>query len=67
MAQERESKLWQPARFTHGGVHGSGDERFGPNSFGQHTVIILNNPLENKELLADVCIKGMLHFKASYL
>ena len=46
-------KLWLPARFTHGGIHQPFDE-----SFHEHGVIILNNPLKNKDLLVDICSKG---------
>ena len=61
MTQDQSPKLWHPARFTHGG---SDDEPFGPAVVMQHAVIILNNPLENKDLLVDVCIKGMHHIGA---
>ena len=55
MAEDRKLKLWHPARFTHGHIHGSGDEEDGTK---QYSVIILNNPLENKDLLVDVCSRG---------
>lgn len=64
MVQDQNPKLWHPARFTHGSIHGSGDGPFGPDEVKQHTVIILNNPLENRNLLVDVCIEGMHHIKA---
>ena len=67
MAQNQKPKLWHPARFTHGSVRGSGDENVGPNQSGQHTVIILNNPLDNKELFVGVCLEGMPHSKAKSL
>ena len=67
MAQDQNIKLWHPAHFTHGRIHGSSDEPFGPDISMQHTVIILNNPLDNKNLLADVCVDGMHHVKAGYL
>lgn len=56
MAHDQGPKTWHPARFTHGG---SGDELFGPAGFRQHVVIILNNPLEDKDLLVDICTKGV--------
>lgn len=56
MAQDQNPKLWHPAQFIHGRMYGSGEETFGPDGFKQHTVIILNNPLDNKNLLVDVCI-----------
>lgn len=58
MVQDQNPKLWHPARFTHGSIHGSGDGPFGPDEVKQHTVIILNNPLENRNLLVDVCIEA---------
>ena len=64
MSQDQNPKSWDPARFTHGHIHGLGDEAFEPDAFKQHTVIILNNPLENKTLLFDVCMEGMHRIKA---
>lgn len=58
MVQDQNPKSWDPARFTHGHIHGLGDEAFEPDAFKQHTVIILNNPLENKNLLFDVCMEA---------
>lgn len=65
MVQDQKPKLWHPARFTHGGMAASSNGPFGPNAMKQHAVIILNNPLENKTLLVDVCVKGIHHIKAS--
>lgn len=67
MGQDQNSKIWHPARFTHGPIHGQGDESVGCDDVEQHTVIILNNPLESKELLIDVCTEGMHHIKAKIL
>ena len=64
MPQNQNPKLWHPARFTHGGSRVSDHESSEPGIDSQHTVIILNNPLENKDLLVDVCINGMHHIKA---
>ncbi len=64
MFQDQEPKSWHPARFTHGGIRGSGDEIISPSVTGQHGVIILNNPLKNKDLLADVCMGGIHHTRA---
>ena len=64
MVQDQSPKLWQPARFTHGGIHTSDAELIGPDVTKEHAVIILNNPLENKELLVDICIEGMHHINA---
>ena len=63
MAQDRNTKIWHPARFTHGGIHESGDGPFGPADIKQHIVVILNTPLENKDLLVDACLEGMHHTK----
>lgn len=59
MVQDDKPKLWHPARFTHGGLHGSGDGPSGSDEIKQHAVIIPNNPLENKDLLLDVCAEGI--------
>ena len=64
MPQSQNPKLWRPARFTHGATHRSGDEPSGSGIAGWHFVIILNSPLENKDLLVDVCINGTHHIKA---
>lgn len=56
MAPDQSPKTWHPARCTHGGP---GDEPIGPAVVRQHIVIILNNPLEDKDLLVDICTKGM--------
>ena len=64
MVQDQNPKLWHPARFTHGGIHGSCDGPFGPDIVKQHIVIILNNPLEDKSLLVDVCLEGIHHTRA---
>ncbi len=64
MVQDQSPKLWQPARFTHDGFHTSGDELIGHDAIKQRAVIILNNPLENKNLLVDICIEGMHHINA---
>ena len=63
MAQDRNTKIWHPARFTHGGIHESGDGPFGPDVIKQHTVIMLNTPLENEDLLVHACLEGMHHTK----
>lgn len=60
MVQDQDPKLWHPARFTHGGIHASGNGPFGSDAIKQHVVIILNNPLENKNLLIDVCVRGII-------
>lgn len=64
MAQDQKFKMWHPAHFTHGRIRGLSDEQFGPDVSMQHTIIILNNPLDNKNLLVDVCIDGMHYVKA---
>lgn len=64
MVQDLNHKTWHPARFTRGGIHGSGDEPLGFDVVKQHAVIILNNPLKNKDFLVDVCTKGMYHLEA---
>lgn len=56
MTHDHSPKTWHPARFTHGGL---GDEPVGPAVSRQHIVIILNNPLEDKDLLVSICTKGM--------
>ena len=61
MAHDYAQRLWYPALFTHGGIYGSSAGPPGPDALSQHAVVILNNPLENKDLLAQVCTKGMLH------
>ena len=60
MSQDRHPKLWYPARFTHGGIQGPSK----PHAYRRHCVIILNNPLKNKHLLADVCSQGIRYIKA---
>ena len=67
MTQDQDPKLWQPARFTHNDIHGAGDGPFGHDPTRQHTVIILNNPIENKDLLASICTEGMCQIKARKL
>ena len=64
MGQDQTPKRWHPARFIHSRIRSSGDEPFGPEVIKQHAVIILNNPLENKKLLVDVCIEGMHRIQA---
>ena len=59
MAQDRKPKLWYPAHFTHGGIRGSENGPFGSDAIKQHAVIILNNPLENRDMLIDACIEGI--------
>lgn len=59
MVQDQIPKLWHPARFTHGGTYGSDNDPFGSDAIKQHVVIILNNPLENRDLLLDVCVEGI--------
>ena len=61
MVQDQNPKVWLPARFAHGSVHGLGD------ALHQHSVIILNNPLENSDLIVAVCSKGMHHLVAREL
>lgn len=52
MSSSSSCKLWRPAQFTPG-------ERIPPKSCA---VVILNQPLENKDLLVGVCsIKGAQH------
>ena len=65
MVQDQKPKLWHPARFTHGVMDGSGNGPIGSDAMKQHAVIILNNPLENKTLLVDVCTEGMHRIKVS--
>ena len=55
MVQDQDPKVWLPARFAYGSIHGLGDT---PH---QYSVIILNNPLKNSDLLVAVCSKGMHH------
>ena len=61
MVHDPNSKTWLPARFTHGGIRGLGNGPFGSAAIKQHAIIILNNPLENKDLLFDVCVEGTRH------
>ena len=58
MGKNQNPKVWLPARFAHGSIHGLGDA---PH---QYSVIILNNPLEDSDLLVAVCSKGMHHLGA---
>ena len=58
MVQDQSPKIWLPARFAHGSINGLGEA---PD---QYSVIILNNPIENPELLVAVCSKGMHHLGA---
>ena len=58
MIQDQGPKVWHPIRFTKGGIREVGDEYFGPAVVREHAVIILNNPLENIDLLLDICAKG---------
>lgn len=67
MVEDPRPKSWDPARFTYRHTHGSGDGAFGTDVVKQHTVVILNNPLENKTLLVDVCVEGEHHTKARVL
>lgn len=54
MSSSASSKLWHPAQFTRG-------EIIGPKSCA---VVILNQPLENKDLLIGVCsIKGAQYYE----
>ena len=64
MPQNQEPKLWHPAHFTHKASRGPGDEPSRPSIDGRHIVIILNNPLEDKDLLLDICNNGMHDLKA---
>ena len=58
MVHDHAQRLWYPALFTHGGIYGSSAGPPGPDALSQHAVVILNNPLKNKDLLAQVCTKG---------
>ena len=46
----RKRTIWNPARFTHSHASMHYDEPF--------AVVILNQPLEDKALLVDVCSRG---------
>ena len=59
MVQVHTSKLWHPARFTHGSIYGSSAGPTGLDSIRQHAVIVLNNPLDNKDLLVHIFTEGM--------
>lgn len=48
-------KTWQPARFTIGTL----DQPTNPSTESTYAVLILNQPLEQRDLLIDVCSKGM--------
>ena len=61
MVQDHNPKVWLPARFAYNSIHGLGDA---PH---QYSVIILNNPLKNSDLLVAVCLKGMYHLKVREL
>ena len=63
MVQNQISKLWHPARFVHCAIRGSDDPPDGQDGLRQYSVIILNNPLENKDLLVSVCVQGMHDIK----
>ena len=58
MVQDQKPKVWLPARFVYGSIHGLGDA---PH---QYSVIILNNALKNSDLLVAICSKGMHHLRA---
>ena len=61
MAQDRNPKSWYAARFTHGGISESGNKSSNSDLLNQYNVILLNNPLENTKILADICGKGIHH------
>lgn len=61
MAQDGNPKSWYAARFTHGGISGSGNRPLASDLLNQYNVIILNNPLENTHILADICAEGIHH------
>ena len=65
MVQDQNIKLWHPARFTHGGMHGSGNGPLRSDAIKPHAVIILNNPLENRDFLLDVCLEGIHRISTS--
>ena len=61
MAQDRNPKSWYAARFTHGGISASGNRPLDSDLLNQYNVILLNNPLENTSVLADICAEGINH------
>jgi hypothetical protein len=53
MSNNKRIKHWQPARFT------LASERLSAPAFSaDHAVVILNQPLTNKELLVQLCGEG---------
>ncbi|KAM0797329.1 thiamine pyrophosphokinase [Usnea florida] len=58
MAQDQKPKSWYAARFTHGGIRGSGNKSPYSNLPNQYNVILLNNHLENTKLLVDICAQA---------
>lgn len=53
MSDDKKIKHWQPARFTLASEGLSGSD-----SFSGHAVVILNQPILNKELLIQICRGG---------
>ena len=61
MTEDQTPKSWYAARFTHGSISGSGNRPLDSDLLNQYNVILLNNPLENTQILVDICAKGIRH------
>ena len=62
MVTRQDSKLWQPERFTHGVSARESGPQVKTNGIIPYLTIILNNPLENRQLLIDICNDGTMSF-----
>ena len=54
MSSNQNSKIWDPAKYALGRGHSSLKQT------SRYAVVILNQPLENKEVLVKLCAGGIL-------